>query len=282
MYQLFNFETRNNEVVGYHFPCENPNHVVCIIHGIGEYAGRYDRMAGYFKEAGIAALSMDLRGHGKSTGKLGHAAPRNEVFKDIDALLDYAEKMYPGVPVILYGHSMGGNLVLDYRARGGKNDVPEKYVVSAPWVELVRQVSGALLTVVKLCSKIMPTFAISSGCPEQFLGNLKMVLPYKGDPLVHDRVTMLCAYECFSIGNELAAGIHENNGRAEGKPFLLMHGTDDRICAIEGTRKVAKQYEGKPNFTYIEWPGYYHEIHNGGPEATGEEVIGTIVDFVKK
>lgn len=282
MYQLFNFETRNNEIVGYHFPCENPNHVVCIIHGIGEYAGRYDRMAGYFKEEGIAALSMDLRGHGKSVGKRGHAAPRNEVFKDIDALLDYAEKMYPGVPVILYGHSMGGNLVLDYRARGGKNDVPEKYVVSAPWVQLVRQVSGSLLAVVKLCSKITPTLAISSGCPEEFLGNLEMVLPYKGDPLVHDRVTMLCAYECFSIGNELAAGNHENNGRAEDKPFLLMHGTDDRICAIEGTRKVAKQYEGKANFTYMEWPGYYHEIHNGGPDATGEEVIKTIVDFVKK
>ena len=45
---------------------------------------------------------------------------------------------------------------------------------------------------------------------------------------------------------------------------------------------IAEQNRTNPYFRYIEWPGYYHEIHNGGPEATGEAVIETIREFILK
>ena len=84
MYKLFDFQKRDCIVQGYHFPCENPNHVVCLIHGIGEHAGRFSRVAEHFNEAGIAVVSMDLRGHGRSQGVRGACAPRKEVLKDIN------------------------------------------------------------------------------------------------------------------------------------------------------------------------------------------------------
>ena len=112
MYKLFDFQKRDCIVQGYHFPCENPNHVVCLIHGIGEHAGRFSRVAEHFNEAGIAVVSMDLRGHGRSQGVRGACAPRKEVLKDIDALIEYAQEFYPGVPIVMYGHSMGGNITL--------------------------------------------------------------------------------------------------------------------------------------------------------------------------
>ena len=124
MYQLFNLEGRNIKIAGYHYACENPNHVVVLIHGIGEHAGRFARVADHFNKEGIAVVSMDLRGHGRTEGKRGHCAPRAEVLKDIDALIEYTQKLYPGVPLVMYGHSMGGNITLDYRARGGHNDIP--------------------------------------------------------------------------------------------------------------------------------------------------------------
>ena len=95
MYQLFDFEKRDCIVQGYHFPCEAPHHVVCLIHGIGEHAGRFSRMADYFHRAGIAVVSMDLRGHGRSQGVRGACAPRAEVLRDIDALIEYAREFYP-------------------------------------------------------------------------------------------------------------------------------------------------------------------------------------------
>ena len=59
-----------------------------------------------------------------------------------------------------------------------------------------------------------------------------------------------------------------------------MHGSADKICSVEGAREIARQNENVESFTYIEWDGYYHEIHNGSPEADGLKVIETIRDFV--
>lgn len=281
MYHLFNLEGRNFKIQGYHFPCDNPEKVVVFIHGIGEHAGRYDRMAGYFAEEKIAAVSMDLRGHGRTEGIRGHCAPREELLKDIDVLLEHAQKLYPGVPLVIYGHSMGGNIALDYRARGNKNDLPCGYVISAPWIRLCMAGGGIMAKLLVPLSKIAPKLTITQSIGEEYLGNEKYVKPYKEDPLVHSKVSVLCALAGFSTGLALEKGINEDNGRAKRIPCLLMHGTDDKICDIEGSRRFAK-YQDPEYFRMIEWPGYYHEIHNGGPEGqTGEDVIRTAAGFIK-
>ena len=281
MYQNFELEGRNFRITGYHYPCENPEKVVVLIHGIGEHAGRFARMADYFGKEGIAVVSMDLRGHGQTEGKRGHCAPREEVLKDVDALIEYAQKLYPDAPVVMYGHSMGGNITLDYRARGEHNDVPCGYIISAPWIRLVRPVTGVLFQTVKLLSKLMPQMTISQAFPEEQLGNVEYVRPYKDDPKVHPKVSMLCAYEGFTIGTALEKGENEDNGRAKNISCLLMHGTGDKICDIEGSRCFAR-FQDPEYFTMIEWPGYYHEIHNGGPDGqTGEEVILKAIEFIK-
>lgn len=281
MYQLFDLEGRNIKIAGYEYACENPNHAVVLIHGIGEHAGRFARVADCFNKKGIAVVSMDLRGHGRTEGKRGHCAPRAEVLKDIDALIEYAQKKYPGVPLVMYGHSMGGNITLDYRGRGCHNDIPCAYIISAPWIRLVRPVTGALFQTVKLMSKLAPSLTISQAFPEEQLGNVEYVRPYNDDPLVHSKISMLCAYEGFTIGESLEKGTNEDNGRAKNTPCLLMHGTDDLICDIEGSRCFAK-HQNPGCFTMVEWPGYYHEIHNGGPDGrTGEEVINKAIEYIK-
>lgn len=90
MYENFAFKKRDGAVAGYHYPCREASHVMCLIHGIGEHAGRYRRMAEKLSSMGIATVSMDLRGHGISKGVRGDTAPREEVLADIDALLEYA------------------------------------------------------------------------------------------------------------------------------------------------------------------------------------------------
>lgn len=280
MFENFIFEGPSYKLEGYLWNVDSPKKVMLIIHGIGEHAGRYDRMAGFLNEAGISVVAIDLPGHGLTDGKRGDASPREKVFDAVDRMISYAQEKYPGVSIILYGHSMGGNICLDYRARGDMNAVPDKYVVSAPWVRLVRSVPAPLYLLLKGVSKLAPNATMSSGCAPEDLGNIEIVANYATDPLVHTSITLRTAVECFDIGEALARGNHPDNGHADGKPFLLMHGSDDKICSVTGSRMVAKQYEGKPWFTYVEWPGYYHEIHNGGPEATGEKVIETIRDFI--
>lgn len=286
MYKNFDLEGRNFKIKGYEYLCENPNHVVVLIHGIGEHAGRYERMAEFFNKEGIALISMDLRGHGKSGGVRGHAAPRTEILGDIDALISYAKRLYPDIPLILYGHSMGGNITLDYRARGCKNHIPAAYIISAPWIRLVKPVSKGLFQVVKLMSKLAPSLTTSSECEEKDLGNLDFVRPYKQAPLVHPKISMLCAYEGFTIGQSLEEGTNFENVTAKSafeKPCLLMQGSEDKICSPVGARNFAKLNKNSenPNFTYVELDGYYHEIHNGAPEITGEKAILEAVGFIK-
>ena len=50
-----------------------------------------------------------------------------------------------------------------------------------------------------------------------------------------------------------------------------MHGDADKICSVEGSRALAEQNRDNEAFTYIEWKGYYHEIHNGGQRRIQEE-----------
>jgi alpha-beta hydrolase superfamily lysophospholipase len=57
-----------------------------------------------------------------------------------------------------------------------------------------------------------------------------------------------------------------------------MQGDEDMICNPEGSRILA-QLE-KDRCKYIEWPGLYHEIHNGSPTSDGMEVIRALIDWI--
>ena len=282
MYETFTLkETEKGIIKGYAWPIADPIKVVCIVHGLGEYAGRYDRVAGKFNKAGIAVVSMDQRGHGESIGPYGHCAPRAEVLRDISEMLLYARKQYPNKDIILYGHSLGGNLTLDYRSRGEFNDMPAKYLISAPWVRLAKPISGALFTVVKIMSKIAPTMAIGSDIDESLLGNPEMALPYNDNPMVHNKISFGCAFDSFGIGKALEDGTIEDNGKADSIPTMLMHGTADGICSIEGTRKVYENLKRKgAKVQMIEWPDFLHEIHNGNAVSKGDEVIDSMIQFI--
>jgi alpha-beta hydrolase superfamily lysophospholipase len=220
---------------------------------------------------------MDLRGHGLTFGKRGHCAPRKAVLEDIDTLIEFAMEKFPGKPIVLYGHSMGGNITMDYRKRGNKNSMIAGFLISAPWVQLVRQVSGLLYVTVTNLAKIMPQMTISSGVSEKELGNKKSIGEYNANPLVHKRVSLETAVDGFTTGELMAKGELEDNGGAKGIPMLLMHGDADKICDVKGSRKVAAVEDCE----YVEWPGLFHEIHNGGEDSTGDEVIEKMIQWIK-
>lgn len=273
MFENFKMDVPDEKIMGYFWEKNDPEFVVCLIHGIGEHAGRYDRMAIKMNESGMAVLSMDLRGHGISSGKRGHCAPRNAVLSDVDALMTQAKTRYPGIPVVLYGHSMGGNIVLDYRRRGTLKDHPSAYVASAPWIILERKISKGLLFTMEILSWIKPDFQIKAGIKNEDLGNLQTIEGQAHKELRHDFITAGTAVDGNRVGAQLTT-IPVN-----GKKLLLMHGDADRICSIEGSRQFVAIGN---DCEYKEWPGYYHEIHNGNPNEDGEKVIEYAIQWIKE
>lgn len=283
MYEKFVLRKFEKGIIrGYRWPLDDPDKVVCIVHGIGEYGGRFDRVAEAFRAENMAVVALDLRGHGDSIEKKGHCAPRNKVLEDVSVLLEYAEKTYPGKPLILYGHSMGGNIVLDYRARGMLNGLPSGYIISAPWVRLVRPVPKLLYGLMKMLARIMPTMTVSSDVNEADLGHPESVKPYKENPMTHNRISAQCAVDGFEIGLALEDGTAEDDLRAAAIPTLLMHGSADKICSVEGSRRIAERLKNRgDDIEYVEWEGLFHEIHNGNETSRGDEVIDKMVKWTE-
>jgi alpha-beta hydrolase superfamily lysophospholipase len=88
--------------------------VICLIHGLGEHSSRYKHVAEYYQSKGYVVAVFDLRGHGKSQGQRGHYPSLEIALDDIRVFIDSTIAQFPGKPVFLYGHSLGGVMVLNY------------------------------------------------------------------------------------------------------------------------------------------------------------------------
>jgi alpha-beta hydrolase superfamily lysophospholipase len=93
--------------------------VVHISHGMAEHAARYARVAESLTAAGYAVYANDHRGHGKtaSTDELGFFASEHgfaRVVADLAELIAHEKKEHPGLPVVLFGHSMGSYIAQQF------------------------------------------------------------------------------------------------------------------------------------------------------------------------
>lgn len=281
MYTKFHLNLSGANLMGYHWKVCNPSHVVVLVHGIGEYAGKYNLVANKFMENQIAMVGMDLRGHGESSGKRGHTSPRSMIFSDIDALIQYTKDLYPNIPIILYGHSMGGNIVLHYKKAGLFANIPIGYLVTSPWIVLVRKIPIYLYFIVKFLAKIKPDFQINSGIRIELLGNEKVLSQQPNRKLNHSKISVKTALDGFEIGKALFDNTLEKKiNSGNDIPLLLMHGTADKICSIEGSRKIAENE--KKTCQYIEWQDLFHEIHHGNATENGQKVIEKMIKWVKE
>ncbi|MFE3793635.1 alpha/beta fold hydrolase [Nocardia tengchongensis] len=91
--------------------------IVQIAHGMGEYAGRYAHFADRLADLGYAVYANDHRGHGHSIagapGDLG-ADGWNLLVEDLVALTKLVRDKHSGIPVVLFGHSLGSFAVQQY------------------------------------------------------------------------------------------------------------------------------------------------------------------------
>ncbi|WP_353151071.1 lysophospholipase [Chryseobacterium sp.] len=84
-----------------------------IVHGMQEHSGRYSEIAEYFANRGIAVLTYDHPGHGKSVkekkdiGFFQLSKPDKRLISDAEMMADHLAEQYPDVPHFILGHSMG-------------------------------------------------------------------------------------------------------------------------------------------------------------------------------
>lgn len=99
--------------------------VVQVVHGMSEYIERYEELAEYLTGHGYVVTGEDHMGHGKSVGPkniYGYFCEKDPVttlVRDVHRLKKRTQELYPEVPYVMLGHSMGSFIVRIYMCRYG-------------------------------------------------------------------------------------------------------------------------------------------------------------------
>lgn len=257
------------KIHGHHWPLEQPKAVVAFVHGMGEHGARYAPIAEVFAAAGMASLAYDRRGHGRSEGKRGHTISFAAFIEEINALITQAKVAYPGIPVFLYGHSMGGNLVLNYLIE--EHIEVNGVIASAPWIDLAFKPSPVKLQLGKLVRSLLPGVSMKNDLnPEHISRDPVAVQAYIDDSLVHDQITPNTGV--FMLNK--AEALQKFSGAIK-VPLLIMHGTADKVISYAAAKAFSERVTGPVSFKT--WEGGYHEIHHDPNKA---EVIAFAKDWL--
>lgn len=250
---------------------QNAKAAILLVHGLGEHSSRYAHWAGKLVNEGISVLTFDFRGHGQTPGKPGQVNDYNKLLDDIQLLLDQGKREFNNLPLFLYGHSMGGNLVTNF-VINNTTDI-NGIILTSPWFELSNlppqiKLSGALFL-----SKIMPwVIAKTNLKPEYISRELREVHLYKNDELIHNKLSLGLFRHVYEKGIVAKRSIYKINS-----PLLIMHGSDDQITSCQASRDFIMNASEKT--TYIEWEGCYHELHN---DIDREKVFYRLMEWINE
>lgn len=105
-------------------PEGKPTCILQIIHGMAEYANRYDDFAMFLAEKNCLVTAEDHLGHGESAAESDRGYFCEEdasivVVRDVHRLKKTIQEQYPGVPYFILGHSMGSFILRNYLCRYG-------------------------------------------------------------------------------------------------------------------------------------------------------------------
>ena len=123
----FYFDSRDNESKIHAIkwvPDTDPVGILVLVHGMAEHLGRYEHFAKYMCDRGFVVAGNEHLGHGGSVGSnpKGYFCKRDPatvVVRDVHRLKKTVQAEYPGLPIFLFGHSMGSLIARNYLTRYG-------------------------------------------------------------------------------------------------------------------------------------------------------------------
>ena len=249
-----------------------PRGHVLLVHGIAEHAGRYGHVAARLAAAGFETHSYDQRGFGGSGGHRAYIDRWSQYHDDLEDRLGEVRAAAAGLPVVLYGHSMGGLIALGYVFADPPRPVPDLLVLTAPAV--ADAVPRWKRTLAFVLARAMPRFAIANTFPKGGLSSDPAVeTAYLADPVAVHRTTARLGAALFDEQDRVRAALAR--GGPLPVPTYVVHGADDPIVPEWASRSL----EGRANVTRRVYPGLHHETHN---EPSGPAVIDDTIAWIAR
>lgn len=230
--------------------------ILVLIHGLGGHSGLYGNIIEHLSPQKYSIYALDLRGHGNSTGQRGYINAWAEYRDDLRTFIKMIKQQNPECPIFLFGHSMGGMIVLEYVLRYPEDNSALKGVIAvAPSIGEVG-VSPVRVLLGKMLSQIWPSFSLNTGL-DATAGSRdpQVIASYTQDPLRHTRATARFSTEFFATLKWIQTHAYQWQ-----VPLLILHGSADRIAVPDGS-KLFYQQVNYPDKLRIEYSGAYHDLH---------------------
>lgn len=244
--------------------------VVCLVHGVGEHVGRYQADGEALTAGGYILAGFDQRGFGRSGGQKGHTPSLAAYFDDIEGFLSQAKERFPGLPLFLYGHSMGAVLVLSFTP--ARQPAIQGVIATGPGFKSAIEEQKFKVLMVKVLGKLFPSLTIKSGVDASGLSrDPQVAVAYTSDPLVHPLITA-----SWGLSMMEAVALAYSGAPRFPLPLLLMHGTADPIAYPSSSLTYA-EVAPKDKLTLKMWEGYLHELHTDPAKA---EVFQTMLEWL--
>ncbi len=228
---------------------------IFIVHGYAEHIGRYEHVIQYFNQKGFHVYGCDLHGHGNSEGKPAYIKRFEHLTKDLDDLIQFTEAKNKDLPFYLIGHSMGASLCVAWAMTQPTNKV-QGLVLSAPSAMVSPEISPFLQKISPFVSKLIPTVPVADSQAKDVLSkDPKVYEAFSKDPHCYNGKVRA------STGNELLrlANFIQQHASELKCPYILLHGTADRLTAPEGSKRLHEKSCSNDK-EYVELPGLYHEL----------------------
>jgi alpha-beta hydrolase superfamily lysophospholipase len=254
-----------------HWPAAGePVATALIVHGLGEHAGRYDTVAEPLAAAGIDVHGYDHRGFGASGGPRTHVERWPILHDDLQERVEALRAASPDLPLILYGHSLGGLIACGYVLAERERPLPDLLVLSAP--ALADDLAPWKHSLASVLAGVVPKLRIANGLPEGGLSRDPEVREKADrDPLSTSSSTVRFGAEGFKEQDRVTAVLATLD--AMPVPTYVFHGSADPIVPLRST--VA--FEGMGNVTRHVHDGLRHECHH---EPEHEHVLAEVVAWV--
>ena len=243
-----------------------PQAVLALVHGVGEHSGRYMNLVGPLVEGGYPVYSYDQRGHGRSPGPRVHIERWTDYRDDLRAFLGLVAQNAPDRPLVLYGHSMGSLVVLDYllqRPGGLAGAIVSGVALQPAGVGKPYQAAMA-----RVLSRVTPRLSVDLGIhADSLTGDDEGLRAATSDPYLTSRATVRWGAESLATVRRITAGM-----AAIDLPLLVLHGGADPLNRLAGAQALIDAVPN-PDKTLLVYPGVRHEPHNDrGHEQVAADV----------
>ncbi|HLX35083.1 MAG TPA: lysophospholipase [Candidatus Limnocylindrales bacterium] len=238
-----------------------------LVHGLAEHSGRYEHVGERLAAAGIDAHAIDLRGFGASGGERAWVDRWSRLHDDLEHRIEWLRTLEPAVPLVLYGHSLGGLVCLGYALDARAE--PDLLVLSAPAIDSAIPAWRRLLATV--LNRIAPSTRVANSLRSDSLSRDPAVwADYLADPLNEHRSTVRLGTAAIAEQQRVTRRLHDL-----AIPTLVIHGGDDQLVPTASSQA----FEGRRGVTRRVYPGARHEVHN---ETERDQVIDDVVAWIRE